>query len=317
MQGIEIIGTGREIPEKVVTNDYFGSYLETDDEWISSRTGIKRRHFCVEEKNYELAAGAAKKAMANAGVTPEEIGVMIVATFSPDYATPSVSCILQKELGLLTNIPVFDINAACAGFLYATRVAGSLLESSPKQYALVIGSEQISTRMNMQDRGSCILFGDGAGAAVIRNRPDKEFYGEWGSDGELEPLNCPGHAMENRYIYMDGKKVFQTAVPTMSNVAKNVLEKANLTLDDIDYVVCHQANERIVRSVMKQLKGPEEKFYMNISEYGNTSAASIPIALDEMNEKGLLKPGMKLLLTGFGAGFTWAGMLMEFGGSVK
>ncbi len=312
MVGIKIIATGRCVPEKVVTNDDLSKIVDTNDEWISTRTGIKERHHCVEEKNWELASEAARQAIVRSGIDKEQIGALVVATFTPDYATPSVACFLQRELGLSVNIPAFDINAACSGFLYGLRVAAALLQDNEKPYALVVGSEQISTRMDMEDRGTCVLFGDGAGAAIIKAEPEKQFYGVWGTEGMPEALGCPGQAFEKQHIYMDGQLVFKFAVSRMTQAAKDVLEQAGLTLDDIDYVVCHQANERIINSVRKQLHGAEEKFYMNIHKYGNTSAASIPIALDEMNEFKMLKEGTKVLLVGFGAGFTWAGMMLEF-----
>lgn len=312
MLGIKIIGTGRCLPEKVVTNDDLSKIVDTNDEWISTRTGIKQRYHCVDELNWQLACGAAKKAIENSGIDKNQIGALIVATFTPDYATPSVACFLQRELGLPTNIPAFDLSAACAGFLYGLRISAALLQDEERPYALVIGSEQISTRMDMEDRGTCVLFGDGAGAAVVAKNPDKKFYGVWGAEGMPEALGCPGQAFEKQHIYMDGKLVFKFAVSRMSEAARQVLEQAGLSLEDVDYVVCHQANERIIKSVVKQLRAPEEKFYKNIHKYGNTSAASIPIALDEMNELGMFKEGTKVLLVGFGAGFTWAGMLLEF-----
>lgn len=312
MVGIKIVATGRCLPEKVVTNDDLSKIVDTSDEWITTRTGIKERYHCVDEKNWQLAAGAAKKAMESKNITPEQIGVLVVATFTPDYATPSVACILQRELGLPTTTPAFDINAACSGFLYGLRVAGSLLADSDKPYALVIGSEQISTRLDMTDRGTCVLFGDGAGAAVIELQKDKEFIGVWGNEGNVESLGCPGQAFEKQHVYMDGQTVFKFAVRRMTEISKEVLAKANMTIDDLDHIVCHQANERIVSSVRKQLGAPEEKVYMNMARYGNTSAACIPIALDEMNEKQLIKPGDKMLLVGFGAGFTWGSMILEW-----
>lgn len=311
MVGIQLIATGRAMPKKEITNDDLSKIVDTNDEWISTRTGIKSRHFCEDEQNWQIALEAATKAIEKAGIEKSEIGILVVATFTPDYATPSVSCILQKELGLDTSVAAFDINAACSGFLYALKVANGLLTDEKRPYALVIGSEQISSRMNMEDRGTCVLFGDGAGAAVIRRNPEKRFVSILGANGDVEALGCYGHTSDTPYIYMDGKRVFKFAVQTMTKVAEEVLDEAGLTLDDIDYVVCHQANERIIRTVMKQLHAPEEKFFINIQNYGNTSAASIPIALDEMNEQGKLQPGSKLLCVAFGAGFTWGGTLIE------
>ncbi len=311
MSGIHIISTGRAVPEHVVTNEDLSRLVDTNDEWISTRTGIKERHFCTEEKNWQLACKAADKAIRRSGIDKKDIGLVIVATFTPDYATPSVACILQKELDLSEDIMAFDINAACSGFLYGLNIVNSMLAEQSIKYALVIGSEQISTRLDMEDRGTCILFGDGAGAAIVE-KSDSELISIMGAEGNTEALGCPGQAFKKQHIYMDGKKVFKFAVSTINHVTKEVLEKAELTMEEIDYVVCHQANERIIRSVMKKYPGCEDKFYINIQNYGNTSAASIPIALDEMNERGLLKEGVKVILVGFGAGFTWGGILLQF-----
>lgn len=311
MKGIDIISTGRALPDKKVTNDDLSKIVDTNDEWITTRTGIKNRYFCEEETNWQLAYRTADKVITKAGIDKNDIGVLIVGTFTPDYATPSVACILQKELGLSEDIMAFDINAACSGFLYSLKIASSLLEDSDKPYALVLGSEKISSRLNMEDRGTCVLFGDGAGGILIKQAPDKMFCSVTGARGDYEALGCNGNTDSEPYIYMNGKTVFKYAVHNIVKATNDILTKSGLTLDDIDYVVCHQANERIIRSVIKQLKAPEEKFYININEYGNTSAASIPIALDEMNEAGMLNEGKKIICVGFGAGFTWGAILIE------
>ena len=312
MDAIQIIATGKAIPKKLVTNEDMSKIVDTSDEWISSRTGIKERHFCDGEKNWELAYQAATEALAKGGIEKEQIGAVVVGTGTPDYFMPSTACILQEKLGLPSDIPAFDINAACPGFIYALRVAGSLLQEEERPYALVIGSEQLSTRADMTDRTTCVLFGDGAGAVVIKRNPEKQFFGVWGTEGNVEALGCPSHIIGNPYIYMDGQTVFRFATQYMAKAVKMVLEKAELTVDDIDYVVCHQANERIIEFVRKQFKAPEEKFFKNIHKYGNTSAASIPIALTEMDEQGMLTAGKKVIIVGFGAGFTWGSMLLEF-----
>ena len=312
MDAIQIIATGKAIPKKLVTNEDMSKIVDTSDEWISSRTGIKERHFCDGEKNWELAYQAATEALAKGGIEKEQIGAVVVGTGTPDYFMPSTACILQEKLGLPSDIPAFDINAACPGFIYALRVAGSLLQEEERPYALVIGSDQLSTRADMTDRTTCVLFGDGAGAVVIKRNPEKQFFGVWGTEGNVEALGCPSHIIGNPYIYMDGQTVFRFATQYMAKAVKMVLEKAELTVDDIDYVVCHQANERIIEFVRKQFKAPEEKFFKNIHKYGNTSAASIPIALTEMDEQGMLTAGKKVIIVGFGAGFTWGSMLLEF-----
>ena len=311
MTGIQIVSTGRGVPGRVVTNDDLSKIVETNDEWISSKTGIKQRYFCENETNVDLALEAARKAIEGAGIDKSEIGVFIVATFTPDYACPSMSCILHEQLGLRTDIPSFDLGAACAGFVYSLRIASSLLENATAPYALIIGSEQISTRLDMTDRNTCVLFGDGAGAAIVRLKPGTQLHSVWGSEGMKDVLGCTGQNMGKPYIFMDGQRVFKNAVKRMGDAAREVLEMSEMTIDDIDYVVCHQANERIIDSVCKKLGVPEEKIFKNISKYGNTSAATIPIALDEMNEAGMLKKGQKILLATFGAGFTWASMIIE------
>ena len=312
MDAIQIIATGKALPKKLVTNEDMSKIVDTSDEWISGRTGIKQRYFCDGEKNWELAYRAASEAMKRGGIEKEQIGAVIVGTATPDYFMPSMACILQEELGLPGDIPAFDINAACSGFIYALRVAGSLLQDEARPYALVIGSEQLSTRADMTDRSTCVLFGDGAGAAIIKRNPQKKFYGVWGTEGNRESLGCRGHLTGSPYIYMDGQTVFRFATQYMTKAAKMVLEQAELTMEDIDYVLCHQANERIIDYVRKQFKAPEEKFFKIIHKYGNTSAASIPLGLAEMDEQGLLKPGKKVVIVGFGAGFTWGSMLLEF-----
>lgn len=311
MYGMTIAGTGKMLPEKVVTNDDLSELVDTSDEWIKSRTGIATRYFCSQEKNWELAVGAAKKAIENAGIRLNEIGACIVATFTPDYATPSVACMLQKELGISEDIPSFDINAACSGFIYALRMASGLFYDQERPYTLIVGSEQISTRLDMTDRGTCVLFGDGAGAVVIKKDEHKKFHCILGASGDQETLGCPGYTSERPYIYMDGQKVFKFAVSTILQVVQDLLDKNKLSINDIDYVVCHQANERIIKNVIHRLDANEKQFYMNVQKYGNTSAASIPIVLAEMNENNMFKQGMKIICVGFGAGLTWGGALIE------
>lgn len=312
MNGINILATGRGVPERVVTNDDLSKIVDTNDEWIVSRTGIHCRHFCDEgQANWMLAKEAAEKAIAKSGINKEDIGLLIVATFTPDYSTPSTACLIQRELGLPNTVIAFDLNAACSGFLYSLQVANSMLNDISKPYALIVGSEQISTRLDFEERTTCVLFGDGAGAAIIENAPDKLFCSVLGAEGNPDILGCNGLTSDYRHVYMDGKAVFRIAVQTICSVIKELFEKTGLGMDDIDYVICHQANERIINKVIRSLGAPEEKFFMNIQNYGNTSAASIGIALDEMMEQGLLKPGMKILCVGFGAGLTWGGNIIE------
>lgn len=311
MTGIRIVSTGRAVPNKVVTNDDLSKIVDTSDEWIASKTGIRQRYFTEGETNWELALKASEIAIERAGIDKSEIGLLIVGTFTPDYASPSVACILHEKLGLETTAPAFDINAACAGYVYSLKIAASLLDSSASKYALVLGSEQISTRLDMEDRNTCVLFGDGAGATIIEKKEGTEFYAVWGTEGMADVLGCTGQNMGKARIFMDGQRTFKNAVKRMSSAAAEVLEQSGYTLDDIDYVVCHQANERIIEAVVKRMEIPAEKVINIIAKYGNTSAATIPIAFDEMYDKGMLVPGKRMLLATFGAGFVWASMIVE------
>lgn len=316
MRGIKIAGTGKCLPENVITNVKLSETVDTSDEWISSRTGIRQRHYANGESNAMMAAAAGREAMEAAGVTADQIACCIVSTFTPDQVTPSVSCHVQKLLQLPEDIMAFDLNAACTGFLYGLKTVFGLLLQQPDKYALLIGSEVISKYLNFNDRGTCVLFGDGAGAAVVRLTDSYDFHCVTGCRGDVEIINCPGiSATEGdpeSLISMDGQEVFRFASDIVQRCIKDVLDKANLTLEDIDYVVCHQANERIIAHAYKKLKAPAEKFFLNIHNYGNTSAASIPIALDDMAKQGLLKEGMKIICVGFGAGLTWGGVLLEW-----
>lgn len=311
-KGLHIVSTGHYAPSNVVTNDDMSKIVDTNDEWISSRTGIKQRHFVTDETNIDLACNAAKNAIDNANIDVNEIGVCVVATVFPDNLTPSMACVLQKRLGLPVGIPCFDINAACSGFMYAMQVARGMLLQSDKKYGLVLGSETLSKMMDMTDRSTCVLFGDGAGAAVIELSDEHRYFSVLGAKGDDEVLFCTNENASSRYISMIGSDVFKFAVSTVPKTIFELLDKADVTADDIDYFVCHQANLRIIESVAKKCKQPLDKFYVNLQNYGNTSSASIPIALDEMNKKGMLKPGMKIICVGFGAGLTWGGAYIEW-----
>ena len=306
MNGLKLLATGRCLPAAAVTNEDMRRYVDTSDEWITTRTGIRQRYFCAEGENaLTLASGAARQALADSGIPKEELGCVVCATVSADYATPSLSCLVQAELGLPEEIPVLDLNAACSGFLYAVAVARGLLAQNGKKYALIIGCEVLSRLMNMSDRSTCVLFGDGAGAAVFEAGPDFPFYALQGARGDKAILaNGPGPLAPD--LSMDGRAVFRFAVEALPHCIQGIQDQSGLSLEEIDWVVCHQANERIIDHCVKKLKAPAEKFYKNMARYGNTSAASIPIALDEMNRDGKLKPGQKILCVGFGGGLTWA-----------
>lgn len=312
MRGLRIAGTGRYIPPGIWTNEDMKRYVDTSDEWIAARTGIRQRHFCDGEGNADMAVKAGRTALEKAGIPPERVGACVVATFTPDHLSPSTACLVQRALGLGEDIPAFDLNAGCTGFVYGLKVMQGLLEESEKPYGLLIGSEVVSRALDFTDRSTCVLFGDGAAAAVVSADPDKRFTCVLGSRGDDHILGADGTFSGRPEVHMDGQAVFRFAVDMVPKCIGQVLKKAGVRAEQVDWFVPHQANRRIVESVIRKLKAPSEKFYQNMDLYGNTSAASIPIALDEMAEKGLLKRGQKVLIVGFGAGLTWGGALLEW-----
>ena len=311
----ELVSTGRYVPEKVVTNEDFVSKIDTTDEWIVSRTGIECRRYVENQTTADLGVLAAQKAIEKGNIPKEKIKAVIVATFTPDYLTPSVACLIQQQLQLPEDILSLDINGACSGFIYGMMLCDSLLTSfSEDEYILLIGTEVISKLLNFEDRGTCILFGDGAGAVILKKREGALGYFSVGSRGTSKELGCfgvDGNGSKPQ-VYMNGKEVFRFATATIVQCIEDVIEKNRVQKEEIDYVVCHQANKRIIDYAQKKSKISSEKFYVNIAEYGNTSSASIPIALDEMAEKNLLQRGMKVLMVGFGGGLTWGGTLIEW-----
>ena len=313
MSAPHILATGRCLPERVVTNEDLSRTVDTNDEWVFSRTGIHQRHFCTSETGLDLAVSAARQAMNRAGVTAAEVGVCLVATFTPDHASPSTACLLQRELGLEEDTVCFDLNAACAGFLYGLKTAHALLCDAPRPCALVVGAEVIGRVMDMTDRNTCVLFGDGAGAAVVRREEDRTWHTVFGSRGDPDSIRVQGPGPVPSAIQMDGKAVFRFAVEVVEQSIRQLLEQEGLSsVNDLDLVVCHQANARIIDFVSKRLGAREDLFVKNMDRYGNTSAASIPIALDELTEAGLLRPGMRIVAVGFGGGLTWAGALLRW-----
>lgn len=312
MSAPKILATGRCLPARVVTNEDLSRVVDTNDAWVFSRTGIHSRHFCAEETGLDLAEGAARRALERAGLKPEDIGVCLVATFTPDYASPSMACLLQKQLGMAEDTICFDLNAACAGFLYGLKTAHALLADSPRPYALVLGCEVISRVLDMTDRNTCVLFGDGAGAAVLRRDEDAAWHTVFGSRGDPVSIMVEGPGPVPSAVHMDGKNVFRFAVEVVEQSIRQLLAREGCTIHDVDLVVCHQANARIIDFVAKKLKAPEGLFYKNMDRYGNTSAASIPMALDELVQDGVLTPGMRVLTVGFGGGLTWAGALLNW-----
>ncbi len=314
MNGIKIRGTGRCVPLNTVTNDDLAQRMDTSDQWITSRTGIRRRHHCTTESPAQLCVEAGRAALARAGISPSQVGVCIVATLTPEHLCPSTACTLQMELGLPTDCLCFDLNAACSGFLFALHTAQCLLNASEKKFALVVGGEALSQILNMEDRSTCILFGDGAGAAVVECREGWPSIGAvLGCRGDSEILHVDGPGSGRKsLVSMDGTKVFKFAVETVPQCMDQVLKQHNMTTEDVDFFVFHQANARIIDLVVRKYNIPAEKCYKNLSEYGNTSAASIPLVLSELEEQGKIGPGSRLLLVGFGGGLTWGGALVEF-----
>lgn len=324
MKYAEICGMGYYVPEKVYDNDYMESIVETNDEWIVQRTGIKERHIC-EDGQYttDIATIAAKNALKDAKMSAEEVELIILATVTPDYFTPSCACVVQKNIGA-ENAAAFDINAACSGFVTALTIAKQFIESGQYKNILVIGSDALSKATDYKDRGTCILFGDAAGAAVVKASDKNSILateiGAKGADGDkLTSLAYreDGEETEKRVsknkstIWMAGAEVMKFAVKTMEKAARKVVEGAGLTFDDIDLVVPHQANKRIIDGALKRLDIGEEKVFINLEKYGNTSSASIPVALCEAIEQKRAKKGDKIVIVGFGGGLTWGAALLE------
>ncbi len=309
------------MPEMVVTNDDLSKIMDTSDEWISSRTGIRERRLAREETTASMSVTAAKRALENAGITAQEIDLIIVGTITGDYVTPSTACEVQAALGADKAV-AFDINAACSGFMFALHIADAYIKTGVYKTALILGAETLSKIMDWNDRSTCVLFGDGAGAAVVRSDETGLLAYDRGSDGARGTvLTCRSRENNNpfvknptepSYTHMDGQEVYKFAVTTVPASIKKVVGEAGLTIEDIDCFALHQANIRIIQSVAKRLKAPEEKFPTSLDHCGNVSAASVPILLDEINRKGILKPGMKIVLSGFGGGLTWGSAVLEW-----
>ena len=314
MSGIKLLATGSALPQHVITNHDLEQIMDTSDQWISSRTGIRARHHCRgEESHTGLCLEAAKKALERGGIRPHQIGVCLVATLTPDHLTPATACVLQRELGLLEDTVCFDLNAACSGFVYALHTAECLLAAAERKYALVLGAEVLSRVIDMADRSTCVLFGDGAGAALVQWREDyPSIHAVLGCRGDDQMLTIPGvNTGAPSVVHMDGQGVFRFAVEALPRCARQVAQKAGITLEEVDRFVFHQANQRIINFAVKKLGVDPAKCTGNIEHTANTSAASVPILLDELVEEGEVKPGDKVLCVGFGGGLTWAGALLE------
>ena len=321
-----ILRVGSYGPDQVVDNNKLSQKVDTSDDWIRTRTGIlERRYASPNQTTSDLALEAARQAMKNAGVLPEEIDLVLVATITPDMAFPSTACILQHKLGL-NKIACFDLEAACSGFLYALDVADAMISSGRYRKALVIGAEKMSSIMDWEDRTTCVLFGDGAGAAVLSNEGiGPELLGFYcGADGSNPSLLCQpagGSAFpattetvndRKHFLKMNGREIFKSAVRVMESSCRELLSKHSLTLGDIDHIIPHQANMRIVESLSQRLEVPMDKFFCNLDRFGNTSAASIPLALSEAISTNKIKPNQLCLLVAFGAGLTWSSTLLRF-----
>lgn len=326
MQSIGIKGMGYYVPENVFTNFDFEKIIDTSDEWIRTRTGIIERRFASKEQaTSDLATEASLKAIKNAKINKEDVDMIILATTTADYIAQGAACIVQNKLGL-KKIPCFDLNAACTGFIYGLEVAYSLVKSGLYKNILVIGAETLSRIVDMQNRNTCVLFGDGAAAAII-GEVEKGYgflgfsIGAEGEDnmilkvpagGSKKPNNEETIKNRENFVIMKGQDVFKFAVSTLPKVTSDALEKAKLKVNDLSMVFPHQANLRIIESAAKRMKFPLEKFYMNLSRYGNTSSASVGIALGEAIEKGLVKKGDNIALTGFGGGLTYGSTIIKW-----
>lgn len=316
-----IAGVGAYVPERIVTNNDLAEIVETNDEWIMSRTGIRERRISTGEGTRELAAKAAERALLKAGVSPKELDIIILGTSSPDYNYPSDACYVQAAIGA-SNAVAFDISAACAGFIFAMNIVEGFFKSGIYKTALIIGAETLSKVTDWNDRSTCVLFGDGAGAAVLKAGESGVIDMLMGSDGTKgDALMCASRTLGNfltgtkpelGFMTMDGQEVFRFAVKKVPESIEILLERNNISREEIKYYVLHQANERIVEAVARRLKEPMEKFPMTIGKYGNTSTASIPLLLNDMTEQGMLKAGDKIIMSGFGAGMTWGAVLLEW-----
>ena len=318
---VKILGTGSFLPERNVTNDDLTKVMDTSDEWISSRTGIRSRHISVEDTTSSMAVKAARIALEDAGISPEELDHIFVATLSGDHATPSTSCQVQKGIEAV-NAVCMDINAACSGFIFGLQTAMAYAKAGMGKKMMVIGVETLSKLMDWNDRSTCVLFGDGAGCAIVEADPEREIFIEAGSNGSMgDVLTCGERKLNNllvkddsplEQVSMNGQEVFKFAVKKIPASINKVLETSGISKDEIKYYVLHQANRRIIESASKRLKEPIEKFPMNLDHCANTSSATVPILLDEMNRKGMLQPGDKIVLCGFGGGLTWGAVYLEW-----
>lgn len=332
MQGIKILGTGSYIPEMVVSNSDFEKFIETSDEWIFSRTGIRERHISNNEPTWYIGAMAAKKAIAAANVSVEDIGVIIMSTVTGDYHTPAMSCLIQREIGAVGSM-AFDVNAACAGFVYAFDMGRRyLMTESSIKYALIVSAENLSKITNYEDRSTCVLFGDGAAATVVSLEENSIYSSFLGADGTGAHFLCakaihpagkfsdPNSVKiddkmpetSHQFLIQDGKEVYKFATKILPKAVITAAEKIGMDISNIDLIIPHQANVRIIETAADRLNLPLDKFYINLDKYGNTSSASIPIALDEAVRNGKIKSGDIVCFVGFGAGLTYGAVIFKY-----
>ncbi|MBL9202344.1 MAG: ketoacyl-ACP synthase III [Opitutaceae bacterium] len=328
MSSTVILGTGSYAPERILTNDDLAHTVETSDEWIRTRTGIRERRIAAPgESTSDMAVHAARRALVDAGVNPAEIDLLIVATITPDLPMPACACLVQAKLGVPSTAACFDLNAACSGFVFALDTAAAMIGSGRYRRALIIGAEKLSAIVDWQDRTTCVLFGDGAGAAVLAPSPGagRGFIGaQLGTLGESAdllfiprggssaPSTAESIAARDHCIRMKGKEVFKLAVRAMDDAAREILEHHHVRPDQIALVIPHQANLRIIEAISEYLELPMDRFFVNVDRYGNTSAASIPLALDEARRAGRIRPGDLTLLVSFGAGLTYGSALVRW-----
>ena len=319
----EIIGWGHYLPKKVVTNDDLAKIVDTNDEWISTRTGIKTRHLVEDELTSDLAYGAAKMAIEKAGISVDEIDSIVIATVTPDNTTPSLAAKVANKLNAKSGTITYDISAACSGFVYGLTQADNMIRLGQVKTAAVIGVESLSKVTDWTDRNTCVLFGDGAGAVVVRAREGDGTAADTGvlatklyADGsEYEQLYTTGGVSSTQtpgYIRMNGKEVFKFAVGAMTEACHNVMQQAGISAENVDWLLPHQANIRIIAGVGQKLNIPTEKVIVTVDHHGNTSAASVPLALSESVASGKIKKGDMVLIPAMGAGFTWGGLLVRF-----
>ncbi|WP_423230756.1 beta-ketoacyl-ACP synthase III [Alkalibaculum bacchi] len=320
----KIIATGKYAPQLAVSNLDLEKIIDTSDDWIYTRTGIRKRRISQSESTLDLTYKAALNAIEKNNINIDTIDLIIVATVTPDHFMPSTACLLQSKLGIdHLQVTSFDINAACTGLIYGIQIADKFISSRSHKRALIVGAETFSKVLDWEDRGTCVLFGDGAGAVILDGEEDKILSDYTNSSGDkLLHLTLPAVPLENpfgaekkeisRYLTMNGSEIFKFATFAIKDSIDFVLEQCNLNIDDIAYIVPHQANQRIIAKVARVMKIPLDKFYMNVEHYGNTSAASIGIALDDLYETKNLKSGDKIILVGFGGGLTWGSILYEY-----